>query len=208
MEGILKYIILVPVILFAMTIHEFAHGFVAYLLGDDTAKKMGRLTLNPISHIDILGFIALFIAHIGWAKPVPIDISKAKKVHPRLALLLIALAGPMANFISAYIFSKLIFIIHNLALPESVKVPLIYFCTFGVILNIGFGVFNLLPLPPLDGYRILEALLPENILRKLRKIEPYSFIILLLILFFPPTSKIIGNIVNYLSYLLLKTYLY
>ncbi|HIC86987.1 MAG TPA: site-2 protease family protein [Aquificae bacterium] len=127
MNAIEKYILLIPAILFAMTIHEFAHGFVAYLLGDATAKRYGRLTLNPFSHVDILGFIALFIAHIGWAKPVPIDISQIKKVSPRLGLLLVALAGPMANFISAYIFAKLIPFLNLLDMPEFIKLPLYYF---------------------------------------------------------------------------------
>ncbi len=207
MNTIEKYILLIPAILFAMTIHEFAHGFMAYILGDDTAKKYGRLTLNPLSHLDILGFIALFIAHIGWAKPVPIDISRVNKVSPRLALLLIALAGPMANFISAYIFAKLIYLFNLFNIPDFIKIPLYYFFTFGVILNIGFGIFNLLPLPPLDGYRILQAILPDEILLKLRKIEPYSFLILLLILFFPPTAHFIGKIINILSFYLLKNYL-
>jgi len=207
MNAIEKYILLIPAILFAMTIHEFAHGFVAYLLGDATAKRYGRLTLNPFSHVDILGFIALFIAHIGWAKPVPIDISQIKKVSPRLGLLLVALAGPMANFISAYIFAKLIPFLNLLDMPEFIKLPLYYFFTFGVILNIGFGVFNLLPLPPLDGYRILQAILPDEILMKLQKIEPYSFLILILILLFPPTSQLIGKIVSTLSFYLLKSYL-
>ena len=207
MNTIEKYILLVPAILFAMTIHEFAHGSVAYILGDPTAKRYGRLTLNPFSHVDILGFIALFIVHIGWAKPVPIDISQIKKVSPRLGLFLVALAGPMANFISAYVFAKLIPILNLLNIPEFIKLPLHYFFVFGVLLNIGFGIFNLLPLPPLDGYRILESILPDEILIRLQKIEPYSFLILLLILFFPPTSQLIGKIVSTLSFYLLRSYL-
>ncbi len=148
-----------------LTVHEFSHGWVAYMLGDDTAKRMGRLTLNPISHIDPIGMIMLFLVHIGWAKPVPINPYNFKDQKRDMALS--AAAGPLSNFIVAIIFSLFFRIITHGnpqmmmygSLPAQIVTYIIYYT---VLINLALGIFNLIPIPPMDGSKILGGFLSDE----------------------------------------------
>ncbi len=177
-------------LIFAITLHEVAHGYVASLLGDQTARFSGRLTLNPLKHIDLLGTIIIPILMLalsefvfGWAKPVPVDPRNLR--HPRRDMALVALAGPCANLLMALIWAAAAKTGNfseqtgNLWLGT----PLFYMGIAGVSINVVLAVLNLLPLPPLDGSKILASLLPPHAAYQLSLIEPYSFIILLLLLF-------------------------
>jgi len=164
MNFITTIIIQLPILLITLTIHEFSHGFVAYMLGDDTAKRAGRLTLNPVSHIDPIGLIMLFIARIGWAKPVPINPYNFRDYKRDTALT--AAAGPAANFVMAILLS----IIFNFL--KKMNPELLYLggaSAFGVslllyaiMINLALGLFNLLPIPPMDGSKILGGFLSDE----------------------------------------------
>jgi len=196
-DWILNFLIALPGILWAMTIHEFAHGYVAYKLGDHTPKLAGRLTLNPLAHIDILGFIALFLVHFGWAKPVPINPRNFRNVSSwKLGEILVAFAGPFSNFLSAFVFVLFIKYFPFTSLPPSVSEPLFLMFKYAILINVAFGVFNLLPIPPLDGSKILETLLPPRLWMKYKQIEPYGPIILIILLISPVLNWILVPLVN------------
>ncbi|WP_022847481.1 MULTISPECIES: site-2 protease family protein [unclassified Desulfurobacterium] len=174
-------------------------------MGDITPKIHGRLTLNPIAHIDPFGFIALLLVHFGWAKPVPVNPLLFRNVkNKRLGMLLVALAGPVANFISALLFLIFLKILTPLSIPQAVKLPLEIFLTWGTFINIGFGIFNLLPIPPLDGYRILEYFLPVETLIKIKKYEPYGMLILIAIIILPPFTSVFISMINGISMVMAK----
>lgn len=172
-------------IVFAVTLHEAAHGLVAYWLGDKTAWMLGRLSLNPMKHIDWVGTVivpitvfALSGMLIGWAKPIPITPRNLK--HPRRDSALIAAAGPGANLLMAVIWALLGLL--SLSLLSSLPwlgMPLKYMASSGVVMNVFLMVLNLLPLPPLDGAKIISALLPHRMSYHYEKLEPYGFYILL-----------------------------
>ncbi len=189
-------LIALPAILWAITIHEFAHGFVAYKLGDPTPKLQGRLTLNPIAHLDLLGFIALLLVKFGWAKPVMINPRNFKKLGPRWGEVAVAIAGPMANFISAFVSALLLKYLPFSAMPPSVAEPLFLILKYSLFINVAFGIFNLLPIPPLDGSKILEAFLPYNLYLKYKQIEPYGPIILIILVISPLLNWLLIPLVN------------
>lgn len=173
------FIILIPVILFSLTIHEYAHALVAYRLGDDTAKRQGRLSLNPLVHLDLLGTLLLFIVHFGWAKPVPVDPRNFR--NPKKDMLLVALAGPVSNIltaIAAAVILKAVF--ENFgAIPPGSGVDvavrmLVWFIYIGIVL----AVFNMIPVPPLDGSRVLYGLLPDSLAYRYARFETYGIFIL------------------------------
>ena len=144
---------LIPIIL-ALSVHEFAHAFVADKMGDPTARISGRMTMDPTSHIDIIGFIALLFFGFGWAKPVPINPMNFK--NRKLGTILVSLAGPVSNLLLAIVFS----ILYKFVAPIFDIVALYYILQYGVIINISLMIFNLIPVPPLDGSKILASLLP------------------------------------------------
>ena len=193
-EFIYWIIVAFPSILVASTVHEYAHAYSAYKLGDPTAKAEGRLTLNPLKHIDPLGALSMILFRFGWSKPVPINEYNFEKRETYTAIT--ALAGPLSNFILASLVGLLNHLL-NLD-PNSLIVFLLYI--FATI-NIALGIFNLLPIPPLDGHKIVRAILPRNLRYYWEKLERYSLIlILLLILPFSPlqefTFSFIGNTLN------------
>lgn len=171
--NISQWIVRITVLLFAITIHEYAHGRAALWLGDPTAKRMGRLSLNPLPHIDPFGAICLFLFNFGWAKPVPVDPRYFK--DPKKGIIIMSLSGPLANLITAFLAGMLI---RYVFLPwEVYQMALVYL----LFMNLGLGLFNLLPLPPLDGSHVLENLLPLHAAQKYREFGRYGPIFLILI---------------------------
>lgn len=186
-------------ILFAITLHEVAHGWVASWFGDQTARLSGRLSLNPIKHIDPIGtvIVPLFMLMasnfiFGWAKPVPVDPRNLR--HPRRDMAFVALAGPVSNILMAIIWAGIARL--GMFADESgnawLGIPLIYMGGAGIMINVVLGVLNLIPLPPLDGGRLLMSIVPPRTAYYLSMLEPYSFFILILLLFTGLLSSIMG----------------
>lgn len=161
--------------LVALTIHEFAHGYVAYKLGDDTAKSLGRLSLNPIKHLDPFGAICMILFHFGWAKPVPINPTNFK--NPRKGFAITAIAGPATNLIVGFFTAFLYLLFYSIfretgnAFIDNFEINVLLFLLYFFSINIGLGVFNLIPIPPFDGSRILYVALPKKWYFKVMKYE-------------------------------------
>jgi len=170
-----RYLIMAPGLLIALVLHEVAHGYVAYMLGDPTAKSQGRLTLNPLRHLDPLGTLAFFFVSFGWAKPVPVNARYFR--HPRHGMMLTAIAGPMTNFVLAALFSAWFHIMQNFGVDgHSMLYSVAY---FGVLINLILGAFNLLPIPPLDGSNVVAYFLPPQAAYKYMSLSRYGFMILI-----------------------------
>ena len=190
-------------LLFAITLHEAAHGWVAALLGDKTAQRLGRVSANPFRHIDPLGTVALPLVMyfttgfvFGWAKPVPVDWRNLR--NPRRDSALVALAGPGANLAMMLVWGVLARIgvyLHSTDY-QWVAVPLIYMGGFGLMINAILMVLNLFPLPPLDGGRVLVSLLPPKLAYTVSKIEPYGLIVLVLLLVTGLLWQVVGPLVS------------
>ena len=197
-----QLIIQVPPLLFALTFHELAHGYVAYRLGDPTAKNAGRLTMNPLKHLDPLGVLAFIIMKIGWAKPVPVDPRYFR--NPQKDMLLVALAGPAANLVLAIASAILArFLVALNILPMFILQPVAGMLVASVWINIMLAVFNCLPIPPLDGSKVLMGLLPYEAARSYAKLEPFGFLLLLALFYTGIISKIIMPIIHFSNNLLL-----
>ncbi|HKI50453.1 MAG TPA: site-2 protease family protein [Geothermobacteraceae bacterium] len=198
-------IMLVPG-LFAITLHEVAHGFVAEKFGDPTARMLGRLSLNPLKHLDVIGTIALMVFGFGWAKPVPVNFGNLRK--PKRDMIWVALAGPAANLLLAIVSALLLrgLLLLGSLTPEaqlkalsSVLNPLLLMSYFSLYINVLLGVFNLMPLPPFDGGRVMVGLLPARQGEWLSRFEPFGFIIILLLIFYTPVWPVINHLVVLLS---------
>jgi len=174
-------------LLVAFTVHEFAHAYVAYKFGDDTAKRQGRLTLNPIAHLDPFGTILIFLAGFGWARPVPVNRFHFKR--PRLAGILVSVAGPLSNLLVAALALLIYIILIRVgvfaAIPEAFGEGFETFFNLFVRLNLVLFIFNLLPFPPLDGYRIIEDLVPARIRPKLTQYEGLGIVLFLVLVITP-----------------------
>jgi Zn-dependent protease len=196
-------------IIFAITVHEASHGYAAKHFGDLTAEKMGRITLNPLKHIDPIGTILLPALTLmlggvlfGWAKPVPVNFAGLR--NPKKDMLWVAAAGPASNFMMA-IFWVLVLKYAQMA-PDYAAYFLLEMSKVGIMINLVLMVLNLLPLPPLDGGRIAVSLLPMNLAVKLSRLEQYGFIILIVLLFTGVLGKIILPIINFFGQLILSIF--
>ncbi len=181
-------------IIIAFAVHEFAHAYVAYKFGDNTAKNQGRLTLNPIRHLDPLGTILIFIAGFGWARPVPVNRFFFK--NPRLAGILVSIAGPISNLVMAVIAFAVWYGMMASGLSPEIQTQFIGFVNVFIQLNLVLFVFNLLPFPPLDGYRIVEDLAPAHIRPKLTQYEAYGSLLFLILVITPLDRYTIHPIIN------------
>ncbi len=196
----MDFLIIAPSALIALTLHELAHGLVAFFLGDPTAKRMGRLTLNPLKHLDLMGTILIFVLHFGWAKPVIVNPNNFK--NPKRDMVLVALAGPLTNLILAALFGLGVKLISGSYIigsePSELTIVLYRMLFFGVIINVSLAIFNMLPIPPLDGSRLIGAIVPDRYNMQYRKFEKVGTMFLMGILLIGAFSEIsiIGKILN------------
>ena len=188
-ELLLGILYSLPGILLALSFHELAHGYVAYKLGDSTAKSMGRLSMNPLHHVEPIGFLSLLLLGFGWAKPVMVDYRNLK--NPKRDMAFVSLAGPLANFLLSWICYLIYYLVICLAFPlegegifAQILLGIVTILEYAIVLNVNLGLFNLIPVPPLDGSKILYAFLPAKVLMKIAPYERYSWIVLVALLYF------------------------
>lgn len=212
---LLNLLLAIPAIVAGLTVHEFAHAWAGYRQGDDTARSLGRLTLDPLKHLDLFGSIAFVIGALsgfffGWAKPVPFNPRNFK--HPHRGAMLVAIAGPISNLLQIPVWLVLLWIAGRIAGPEASLTAimamagqwqsvqpmtvLLVILMMGVVINLTLAAFNMIPLPPLDGHYVLEFLGPPAIGQFFDQIRPYSFMILLVIINLPAPFNFVSAILG------------
>ncbi len=185
----------IAAVLICLSVHETCHGLAALALGDPTAKSRHRLSLNPLRHIDPVGLLCMALLGFGWAKPVPVDSRYFK--DPKRGMALTALAGPVSNFLLAVLALLPAGALLNGTLGYGDgAIRLVYFLMDVSLLSIGLGIFNLLPIPPLDGSKVLFSILPDRVYAKLLRYERYGFFVLLAIMYFDIGSKFLSEAIN------------
>lgn len=181
-NGVLDVVLIVAASLLCIIVHETCHGLAAYWMGDDTAKRAGRLSLNPMKHIDIMGLIMMALFRFGWAKPVPVDMRKFQK--PKLGMAITALAGPVSNILLVLVAAvlRLFAIFFSLKYEIAFLEYIVLFFEYIMILSAGLAIFNLIPVPPLDGSKILFSLLSNRMYMALMKYERFGMLLLMALL--------------------------
>ena len=182
--------------LLCVTLHELSHGFVAWRLGDDTAKNAGRLTLNPLKHIDPMGLLLLLVAHVGWAKPVPVNMGNFR--DPKRGMALTALAGPVSNLLITVVFLFLYGLAFPFAAQNGSELALsgAQLLLVTAHLSLGLGLFNLLPIPPLDGSKVLFSLIPDEQYLTLMRYERYGMILLIALAYGGVTGRFLSTAID------------
>ncbi len=202
-----EFVLLIPILLFSLSLHEYAHGRVAYQMGDPTPKITGRLTLNPLAHLSLMGTLVLLVTRMfGWAKPVRVDPRYFS--DPRKGMMYVGLAGPMSNILLATLLGIVfrVFRPYLIMLFSARTIDSLF--VMGIVLNIGLAFFNLLPVPPLDGSKILKGLLPRKYDKTFASLEAYGPFILLLVIMTGGVRIILRPIINFfLVFLLGNPYL-
>ena len=193
-QGLLYLLMQAFSVLLCLTVHETCHGLAALALGDPTAKQMHRLSFNPLHHIDWLGLAAMFVCGFGWAKPVPVDMRYFK--NPKAGMALTALAGPVSNFLLALLAMLAASLMVRLAPVTGLTLWVLYFLIDLAILSIGLGLFNLIPIPPLDGSKVLFSLLPEKAYYTLMRYERYGMLVLLAIVWLDIGGNFLSNAIG------------
>ncbi len=200
--GFLSFILSGIGCLICLTVYELSHGWVAYRLGDPTAKLNGRLTLNPISHIDWVGLFLLLVVGVGWAKPVPVDMRNFR--NPKRDMAFTALAGPVSNFLLSVVMLLVgTFLIATAPKDGILPYVLLFICRISV-LSVGLGLFNLIPVPPLDGSKILFALLPDRMYHFMLRYEQYMILAVVLLAWSGFLNGILGVVMQWVMFLLCK----
>jgi Zn-dependent protease len=171
-------LLIVPAALLSIMFHEICHGYVAYRLGDPTAKAEGRLSLNPLRHIDPIGLLMLIIFRFGWARPVHVDIRYFRK--PKQGMALVSLAGPLSNFLLAFISILVLCVLAYIGIQTA---WIVYFFAYLTLISLGLGIFNLIPIPPLDGSKMVGALLPDRAYYNILRYERYGMLLLIAVLY-------------------------
>lgn len=203
-SGIFSLILSIPAVLLAITVHEFGHAFAAYKLGDDTPLRQGRLSLNPLDHIDPLGIAMLLFVHIGWGKPVQIDPRNYNRnISVEKADAIVSFAGPLMNFITAIVVALIYCAIYKFAgvafLTSNIGMIIMLILADCITMNIGLGVFNLIPLPPLDGSKIFLPILPYNAKTWFMQYEQVFYIIFLVIWITGIAGRLISPIIGQMT---------
>jgi len=188
MINIERLVLLAPAFLLAITVHEFSHGYIANRLGDPTAKNAGRLSFNPLVHLDLFGVMALLFIGFGWAKPVPVN--PLNLANPRRDNLWISLAGPVSNFLSAFVFGLIFRVLSPVLISSDIGIIALNMLFVAVWINLILTIFNLLPIPPLDGFHILEGLVSYENYIKLQAFSRYGHFILLGLIMFSVITRI------------------
>lgn len=211
-DKLIELLFVIPCVLFALTVHEVSHGYMAYRLGDPTARNMGRLTLNPLKHLDPLGTLCMILFHFGWARPVPINTRYFK--HSRRDTALTAAAGPISNFILAFLGLLVQSILYAIFVrfpaqsqfAFNIQYAALTLFSYFHILNLSLGLFNLIPVPPLDGSRIFLVFLPAKYYFGVMKYERYIQLGLMVLLYFGvltrPLSFLVSAVSNGMQFLI------
>lgn len=198
-----EIVLTLPAVVIAMSFHEYAHAWMADKLGDYTPRSQGRLTLNPVAHIDPIGLVLLFFVHIGWGRPVEINPNNFTSNKSRLTCeMLVSLAGPAMNFILAIIFTVIYYLLLTYAPDTQISIILLSIVIYTIAINIGLGVFNLIPLPPLDGEKIFRRFLPYNAIQWLDANANLLQFIFMLLWFLGLLGKIVSPIITFISNML------